>query len=50
MPKTGMRLQRPSSGQAHPGQNPLLKEDEQCGQEGVESIVQTKDWTPYANY
>jgi len=37
------------SGQADPGQDPIIEEDVQCGQEGVEVIVHTKGLTPSAS-
>ena len=37
------------SGQADPGQDPIIEEDVKCGQEGVEVIVHTKGLTPSTN-
>ena len=44
LPTSDMR-----SGQADPGQDPIIQEDVKCGQEGVEFIVHTKGLTPSAN-
>lgn len=37
------------SGQADPGEDPIIQEDVKCGQEGVELIVHTSGLTPSAN-